>query len=92
MGRNADSIGGFSRLFYTQRRMLNNQFDNHEMNAVGHRRRPYVGVLFECCGIYVRIYRRPGQMFYLGRCPKCLRTVRLRVGRDGTAARFFRAT
>jgi len=53
--------------------------------------RPYVGVYFECCGVYARIYRQPHQQLYLGRCPHCLRTVRLRVGPDGTTARLFRA-
>jgi hypothetical protein len=54
--------------------------------------RPYVGILFECCGVYARVYRRPEQPLYVGRCPKCLRTVRLRVGREGINARLFRAS
>ena len=53
--------------------------------------RPYIGILFECCGVYQRVYRRPGQAFYAGHCPKCLRPVRLRVAADGTTARLFRA-
>jgi len=53
--------------------------------------RPYIGVLFECCGVYVRVYRRPEQMMYLARCPRCLRVARIRVGNDGTDARLFRA-
>ncbi len=53
--------------------------------------RPYIGVFFECCGVYTRVYRRPGRMSYAGRCPNCLRTVRVRVGPDGTHSRIFRA-
>jgi hypothetical protein len=53
--------------------------------------RPYIGILFECCGIYARLYRRPDRMVYQGRCPKCLRSVRVRVGRDGVNSRLFRA-
>jgi hypothetical protein len=53
--------------------------------------RPWVSILFECCNVYARVYRRPDQMFYRGRCPRCLRVVQLRVGPDGIPARFFRA-
>jgi len=53
--------------------------------------RPFIGVHFECCGVYARIYRRPDQKEYVGRCPRCFRTVRVRVGPDGTDARLFRA-
>jgi hypothetical protein len=54
--------------------------------------RPYVGILFECCGIYVRVYRGLDEARYEARCPKCLRTASLRVARGGTDARFFRAS
>jgi hypothetical protein len=54
--------------------------------------RPYIGVLFACCGVYARIYRRPDRKIYQARCPKCLRTVRVRVAKDGINARLFRAT
>jgi hypothetical protein len=53
--------------------------------------RPYIGILFACCGVYARVYRRRNRLVYVGRCPKCLRVVRVRVGRHGTTARFFRA-
>ena len=59
--------------------------------ATGRARR-WIGLHFECCGVYARVYRRPGQGCYHGRCPKCLRTIRVRVGPDGTSSRFFRAT
>lgn len=54
--------------------------------------RPYIGILFECCGVYARVYRRPAQRCYSGRCPKCLRTIHVRVGPDGTSTRLFRAS
>jgi hypothetical protein len=53
--------------------------------------RPYISIYFECCGVYARIYRQPEKMVYYGHCPRCLRTVTVRVGPEGTRARLFRA-
>ncbi|MBW7905873.1 MAG: hypothetical protein LC135_11215 [Phycisphaerae bacterium] len=53
--------------------------------------RPFIGILFECCGHYVRVYRRPSERQYVARCPGCLRVVRVAVGPEGTSARIFRA-
>lgn len=59
--------------------------------AGGARRpRPFIGVHFECCGVYTRVYRRPGEVQYVCRCPRCLRAVLVRVGEGGTSERFFR--
>lgn len=54
--------------------------------------RPYICIYFECCGVYDRVYRPPDRPQYHGRCPKCLREVHVRVGPEGTDARFFRAS
>ena len=51
--------------------------------------RPFLQVLFDCCNVYQRVYRDPGGAFYLGRCPRCLRSIRFVVGKDGTASRTF---
>lgn len=52
-------------------------------------RRPFIGVRFDCCGIFSRIYRRMDQREYRGCCPRCLREVVIPVGENGTAARMF---
>jgi hypothetical protein len=53
--------------------------------------RPWIGVDFECCGVYSRIYRNKEGTAYIGNCPKCSRQVRVRVGPGGTSNRMFRA-
>jgi len=54
-------------------------------------RKKYVGVRFHCCGLYVRIYVNKEGTAYEGRCPKCAKPVRLRIGEGGTNTRFFDA-
>lgn len=51
--------------------------------------RPWVGIHFDCCGIYTRVYRNREGTAYVGVCPRCTRRVRLKVGPNGTSARFF---
>ncbi len=53
--------------------------------------RRWIGILFECCGVYARVYRRPEERKYDGRCPQCGRRVIVRVGPDGVSGRLFRA-
>lgn len=53
--------------------------------------RPFIGILFECCDVYSRIYRQPDAREYRGRCPRCMREIRLRVASDGVSSRQFRA-
>ena len=51
--------------------------------------RPYIGVRFACCDVYVRIYRSPDGKSYRGHCPRCARPVNFVVGPGGTDARTF---
>ena len=51
--------------------------------------RPWLGVRFDCCGVYQRVYLHRDGTRYEGRCPKCLRTIGFRVGPGGSATRQF---
>ncbi len=52
--------------------------------------RPWIGVQFDCAGVYVRVNRNAAGTGYLARCPRCGAAVRFRVGTGGTDQRFFR--
>ena len=49
----------------------------------------FLGVMFNCCSVYTRIYKNKDGSAYVGRCPKCLKNVKIPVGEYGTSERFF---
>ena len=53
--------------------------------------RKFLGIYFECCRLYARIYRNCEGTAYEGRCPRCGRSVRVSIGAGGTPRRFFAA-
>jgi hypothetical protein len=57
--------------------------------AAGGEARPFLGVKFNCCGTYQRVYRSADGQFYRGRCPRCMRAIEFKVGPGGSDARFF---
>jgi len=53
--------------------------------------RAFLGIHFECCGVYARIYLNKKGSAYVGWCPKCTKKLEIKVGAEGTSTRFFRA-
>lgn len=50
----------------------------------------FLGIKFNCCQVYYRIYVNRTGTHYEGRCPKCGRPVQVRIDPSATNnARFF---
>ena len=64
--------------------------NDNECNELKKEKRTFLGITFECCHVYARIYKNKEGTAYVGRCPKCMRSVRVPIGKGGTGQRFFR--
>ncbi|MBQ8476642.1 hypothetical protein IJ531_06235 [bacterium] len=50
----------------------------------------FLGVIFDCCNAYGRLHKNKEGTHYTGRCPKCMKPVKIKIGEGGTTERFFR--
>jgi hypothetical protein len=46
--------------------------------------RPHLGVMFQCCAVYSRVYLNKAGTAFTGHCPKCAKPVTIRVGPGGS--------
>ncbi|NUQ33594.1 MAG: hypothetical protein HUU29_01450 [Planctomycetaceae bacterium] len=52
--------------------------------------RKFIGVRFLCANeAYTRMYKNEDGTAYTGRCPKCMKEVRVGIAPHGTSSRFF---
>ena len=53
-------------------------------------KRPFIGIIFDCCNVYQRIYINKDKTAFVGFCPKCAKKVEIRISKTGVDDRFFR--
>jgi hypothetical protein len=53
------------------------------------RGRPFLGVTFECCRIYQRIYLNAAKTAFVGWCPRCALKIEIKVDPNGERSQFF---
>jgi len=52
----------------------------------------FLGIHFQCCNVYRRIYLNKEKNAYEGHCPLCGRSIKVAIGPGGTDTRFFTAS
>lgn len=65
--------------------------DGGKQSRAAARGRPWLSIRWRCCDTYSRVYRNPSGTAYVGRCPRCTRSLHIPIGPDGTSSRLFEA-
>ena len=53
------------------------------------KRKHFVGIFWECCRVYSRIYLNKNKTAYVGWCPRCTKRVQMNISPTGSKGRFF---
>lgn len=64
--------------------MASNEMDNARSKG-----RPFLGITFECCRVYCRVYLTADKKAFAGSCPKCGAPIRIRTAPGGSTSRFW---
>lgn len=67
------------------------EYEEEEAKKSSPTKTSYLGIMFNCCNVYGRIQKNKDGTAYVGRCPRCMRTIKIRVGEGGTGQRIFNA-
>jgi len=79
----------FGKISTSQNSGTKNESSSSQENMDNEKKKKYLGLKFTCCGVYSRVYVNHDGTAYEGRCPKCLKPVKLKIGEGGTDSRFF---
>ena len=55
----------------------------------GNQQREYLGINFECCKVYSRIFINEKKTQYAGNCPRCGKFIQFDIAPGGSDSRFF---
>jgi hypothetical protein len=56
-----------------------------------HIKKKFLGIQFLGCNTYGRLYPNKENSHFVGRCPRCGLTLKVKIGEGGLNDRFFRA-
>jgi len=56
------------------------------------RKREFIGVIFQCCRVYSRIYLDKKKKMFAGHCPRCGAKLNILISDSGSESRFFVAS
>jgi hypothetical protein len=68
---------------------MNEKKKDNRNSGPANQKKPFIGVFWECCKIYSRIYLNKKETAYVGWCPRCAKRVQLNLSPIGSKSRFF---